>query len=542
MLVKKLSNLIRARFPYIYITTYEEERVTNLLKKIVREPMLVKVPREVYIWTQTNGFINDETEKPIPGTITPSKALEFVEKCDKDAVFLFYDMHVNFGVKNRGCDYELVRRLRDLVGVLKTGQVRKNVFFISPDLIIPDTLQKDITICNFPLPTLKEISAKLNSMISQNVMVKSDTLTEEDKERLCKAALGLTLQEAENAFALAMVNDGTISIDDLKIIMDEKMQVIKKTGILEFVTTNLSIDDIGGLDNLKSWLKKRNNSWSENAKKYCIPAPKGVLITGVPGCGKSLTAKAMSAIWQLPLLRLDLGKIFSGLVGSSEENMRRAIATAEAVAPSILWVDEIEKGLSGVNSGGDSGVTSRIFGQFLTWMQEKEAPVFVIATANNINNLPPELMRKGRFDEIFFVDIPTFNERVEIFKLHLKKRLKDKEVSQKVSITDEVCKKLASLTEGFIGAEIEQVVISALYEAFFEKRALEFKDLEKTIKNTVPLSTTQREQILALRAWANVRAVAATKKEDLTAYSNDVENNTEARDVSKTRGGRSLDF
>ncbi len=542
MLVKKLSNLIRARFPYIYITTYEEERVTNLLKKIVREPKLVKVPREVYIWTQTNGFINDETEKPIPGTITPSKALEFVEKCDKDAVFLFYDMHVNFGVKNRGCDYELVRRLRDLVGVLKTGQVRKNVFFISPDLIIPDTLQKDITICNFPLPTLKEISAKLNSMISQNVMVKSDTLTEEDKERLCKAALGLTLQEAENAFALAMVNDGTISIDDLKIIMDEKMQVIKKTGILEFVTTNLSIDDIGGLDNLKSWLKKRNNSWSENAKKYCIPAPKGVLITGVPGCGKSLTAKAMSAIWQLPLLRLDLGKIFSGLVGSSEENMRRAIDTAEAVAPSILWVDEIEKGLSGVNSGGDSGVTSRIFGQFLTWMQEKEAPVFVIATANNINNLPPELMRKGRFDEIFFVDIPTFNERVEIFKLHLKKRLKDKEVSQKVSITDEVCKKLASLTEGFIGAEIEQVVISALYEAFFEKRALEFKDLEKTIKNTVPLSTTQREQILALRAWANVRAVAATKKEDLTAYSNDVENNTEARDVSKTRGGRSLDF
>ena len=544
MLVKKLSNLIRARFPYIYITTYEEERVTNLLKKIVREPKLVKVPREVYIWTQTNGFINDETEKPVPGTITPSKALEFVEKCDKDAVFLFYDMHVNFGIHNRGCDYELVRRLRDLVPVLKTSQARKNVFFISPDLVIPDTLQKDITICNFPLPTLKEISAKLNNMITQNTKVKSDTLTQEDKERLCKAALGLTLQEAENAFALAMVNDGTISIDDLKIIMDEKMQVIKKTGILEFVSTNLSIDDIGGLDNLKSWLKKRNNSWSENAKKYCIPAPKGVLITGVPGCGKSLTAKAMSAIWQLPLLRLDLGKIFSGLVGSSEENMRRAIATAEAVAPSILWVDEIEKGLSGVNSGGDSGVTSRIFGQFLTWMQEKEAPVFVIATANNINNLPPELMRKGRFDEIFFVDIPTFNERVEIFRLHLKKRLKDKEVAQKVPVTDEVCKKLASLTEGFIGAEIEQVVISALYEAFFEKRALEFRDLEKTIKNTVPLSTTQREQILSLRAWANVRAVAATKKEDMSQYSqsSEAENADDQKDVSKTRGGRSLDF
>ena len=175
---------------------------------------------------------------------------------------------------------------------------------------------------------------------------------------------------------------------------------------------------------MKNWLLKRNNSWSEQAKKYCIPAPKGVLVTGVPGCGKSLTAKAMSTIWQLPLLKLDFGKVFSGLVGSSEENMRRALATAEAVAPSILWIDEIEKGLSGLGSNGDSGVSSRIFGQFLTWMQEKEAPVFVIATANNISNLPPELLRKGRFDEIFFVDLPTLAERKEIFKLHLERRLK----------------------------------------------------------------------------------------------------------------------
>ena len=542
MLVKKLSNLIRARFPYIYITTYEEERVTNLLKKIVKEPKLVKVPREVYIWTQTNGLINDETEKPVPGTITPSKALEFVEKCDKDAVFLFYDMHVNFGIHNRGCDYELVRRLRDLVSVLKTSQARKNVFFISPDLVIPDTLQKDITICNFPLPTLKEISNKLNSMITQNTKVKSDTLTQEDKERLCKAALGLTLQEAENAFALAMVNDGTISIDDLKIIMDEKMQVIKKTGILEFVSTNLSIDDIGGLENLKSWLKKRNNSWSENAKKYCIPAPKGVLITGVPGCGKSLTAKAMSAIWQLPLLRLDLGKIFSGLVGSSEENMRRAIATAEAVAPSILWVDEIEKGLSGVNSGGDSGVTSRIFGQFLTWMQEKEAPVFVIATANNINNLPPELMRKGRFDEIFFVDLPTLSERKEIFKVHLNKRLKDAEVCAVVKPNDaKLISTLAKMTEGFIGSEIEQVVISALCDAFFENRALKVSDFEKAIANTVPLSQTQKEQILAIRAWANIRAVCASSKESIQKYTETPAAAQTPDDVTASRGGRRLD-
>ena len=538
MLNKKIANLLRARFPYIYLTTYEEERATAMLRAIVNNEKLIKFPREIYIWTQTNGFINDETEKPVAGTSNPAKALDFVQKHDKDSIFIFYDIHVNFGMKNRAPDYDLVRKLRDLVPNLKVSAVRKNIFFIAPEAIIPETLQKDITICDFPLPALEEIKKKLDSMLAQNKKVKTETLTPEAKEKLCKAALGLTMQEAENAFALAMVNDG--KENDINIIMDEKMQVIKKTGILEFVRTNFTIDDIGGLDNLKSWLLKRNNSWSEKAKKYSLPAPKGVLITGVPGCGKSLTAKAMSAIWKLPLLRLDLGKIFSGLVGSSEENMRRAIATAEAVAPSILWVDEIKKGLSGVNSGNDSGVSSRIFGQFLTWMQEKEAPVFVIATANNISNLPPELLRKGRFDEIFFVDIPTFNERIEIFKLHLKKRLKNKEIAGEITIDNTLLQKLASMTEGFIGAEIEQVVISALYEAFFENRALTFNDLEKTIKNTVPLSTTQKEQILTLRAWANVRAVAATKKEDLTNYKE--QHPQESKEVEKTRGGRALDF
>lgn len=540
MLNKKIANLLRARFPYIYLTTYEEERATAMLRAIVNNEKLIKFPREIYIWTQTNGFINDETEKPVAGTSNPAKALDFVQKHDKDSIFIFYDIHVNFGMKNRAPDYDLVRKLRDLVPDLKVSAVRKNIFFIAPEAIIPETLQKDITICDFPLPTLEEIKKKLDSMLAQNKRVKTETLTPEAKEKLCKAALGLTMQEAENAFALAMVNDGKVDENDINIIMDEKMQVIKKTGILEFVRTNFTIDDIGGLDNLKSWLLKRNNSWSEKAKKYSLPAPKGVLITGVPGCGKSLTAKAMSAIWKLPLLRLDLGKIFSGLVGSSEENMRRAIATAEAVAPSILWVDEIEKGLSGVNSGNDSGVSSRIFGQFLTWMQEKEAPVFVIATANNISNLPPELLRKGRFDEIFFVDIPTFNERIEIFKLHLKKRLKNKEIAGEITLDNTLLQKLASMTEGFIGAEIEQVVISALYEAFFENRALTFNDLEKTIKNTVPLSTTQKEQILTLRAWANVRAVAATKKEDLTNYKE--QHPQESKEVEKTRGGRALDF
>ena len=533
----KLSNLIRARFPMIYVTTFEEERVTKYIKSIVADEKQVKYAREVFTWTQTRGLYNDTTKKSVADTTCPCKMLDFISKYDKDAVFILYDFHINFGVKNRQPEYNTIRKIRDIVPDLKLGVARKTIFFVSPELIIPESLQKEITIFDFPLPTLDEIKAKLNSMLNQNKSVQS-SLNEEDKDKLCKAALGLTLQEAESAFALAMINDGKLCLKDLNTVMEEKVQVIKKTGILEFVRSEYTVKDIGGLDNLKNWLLKRNNSWSEQAKRYCIPSPKGVLVTGVPGCGKSITAKAMSTIWQLPLLKLDFSKMFSGLVGSSEENMRRALATAEAVAPSILWIDEIEKGLSGIGSTGDSGVSSRLFGQFLTWMQEKESPVFVIATANNISNLPPELLRKGRFDEIFFVDLPTLNERKEIFKLHLQKRLKDKEVASEILEMKNVCTELAKRTEGFIGSEIEQVVISALCDAFFENRPLKFDDLVKNIEITVPLSTTQREQILALRAWANIRAVSATKTASMKQYNKEID----TENVSASRGGRSLDF
>lgn len=535
-IVVQLSRLFRARFPYVYITTWEEERAISLIKKISKSEKLIRVAREVYVWTQTNGFVVDGQK--IDGTQSPDKAIDFIRDCNKNSVFVMCDFHVLFGVKGRQVDYNVVRRLRDNLSDLKTSKFRKNVIFLASELLIPETMQKEITILDMPLPTLSEIKAKFDKMITQNAQIDTSGLDEEGKEKLCKAAMGLTLQEAENAFALAMVNDGKVDVSDLDIILSEKMQVIKKTGILEFINTDIKISDVGGLENLKSWLNKRNNSWSESAKKYCLPAPKGVLITGVPGCGKSLTAKAMSAAWQLPLLKLDFGKIFSGIVGSSEENMRKAIKTAEAVAPSILWVDEIEKSLSGLNSNGDSGTSSRIFGTFLTWMQEKTAPVFVIATANNINSLPAELLRKGRFDEIFFVDLPTQREREEIFKLHLSKRLKDKDVASKIEINSDLYKQLAQMTEGFVGAEIEQVVISALYEAFFNKRPLEFSDLANTIKNVVPLSVTQKEQILAIRQWANIRAVAATKKDDMVEYSSKADSED---DVNSSRGGRALD-
>jgi SpoVK/Ycf46/Vps4 family AAA+-type ATPase len=436
---------------------------------------------------------------------------------------------------------------------LKQSPNPKNVVFIAPSLVLPSDLEKDVTIVEFELPSFEEIRSLLSQMIETNRQsgrIKIE-LTDEEEERLAKAALGLTLQEAENAFARAMVEDGKLDITDVDVILEEKRQTIRKSGILEFIKSDLRIEDVGGLQNLKRWLLKRNKSWLDSAARYRLPAPKGVLITGVPGCGKSLIAKAISAMWQVPLLRLDIGKIFAGIVGSSEENMRRAIQTAEAIAPCVLWIDEIEKGFGGISGpGGDGGTSTRIFGTFLTWMQEKTKPVFVVATANNISALPPEMMRKGRFDEIFFVDLPTSNERKDILKLHLTRRLQHPDVVGQFVLDDNTLDFLAKATEGFVGAELEQIVVNGLFEAFYEGRSIRLPDFERAVGLTVPLSVTQAEQIRQLRDWANVRAVAATQTEDRTNYADASQNNRDVNtpsssptgDVAASRGGRPVDF
>ncbi|WP_240644551.1 AAA family ATPase [Paenibacillus paeoniae] len=478
----------------------------------------------------------------------PLKGLEFIESFDQPAVFILKDFHAYFGIGGRVPDQQVIRKIRDLVPALKQSPNPKNVIIVSPILQLPIELQKQITIVDFDLPSFSEIKNILDEMIQTNQANERITfdLLPEDEERLAKAALGLTLDEAENAFARAMVEDGRLDKRDVDIILEEKRQIIKKSEILEFVKTDLKIEDVGGLENLKRWLQKRNKSWLDSAAQYGLPAPKGVLITGVPGCGKSLIAKAVSAMWHLPLLRLDLGQIFSGLVGSSEENMRKAIQTAEAISPSILWIDEIEKGFSGISSNGDSGTSSRIFGTFLTWMQEKTKPVFVIATANNIHALPAELMRKGRFDEIFFVDLPTKKERVEIFRLHIGKRLGNPKVIGEFKLTEEILELLAESTEGYVGAEVEQAVITALFEAFSENRAIRLDDFHKAFAATVPLSITQAEQIHAIREWANVRAVAATPQVDRIEYRKEVPGSEaqepKIEDIHATRGGRTVDF
>ncbi|MGN0193779.1 MAG: AAA family ATPase, partial [Pseudoramibacter sp.] len=415
-LQQALANLFKARFPYVYMPTWEELRAEAFVQSIAEDEALIRHVRIVYTWTQTDGLVRKGDGQKMAGTADPLKALEWIEKSEDNAIFIMKDMHIYFGVPGRPVAFDVVRKMRDLIPSLYNSEARKNVVFISPQLVIPGDMEKEITVFDFPLPDVAEIEDMMDRIVAENAL-DPNCITPEEKEKLAKSALGLTLQEAENAFSRAIVANHGLNINALPIIFDEKNQVIKKTGILEFVKSDLTLGDIGGLDNLKSWLLKRKNSWLDSAKKYNIPAPKGVLITGIPGCGKSLTAKAMSTIWNLPLLKLDVGKIFSGIVGSSEENMRRAIETAEAVAPSILWVDEIEKGLAGVNATGDSGTSTRVFGTFLTWMQEKTAPVFVVATANQISHLPTELLRKGRFDEIFFVDLPTAAERKKIFEV-----------------------------------------------------------------------------------------------------------------------------
>lgn len=532
---EQLANLFKARFPIIYIESWEENRVTDTIQRIAENVELIKTIRNVYMWSSTSGLINLNNMITVDNSFNAIDAIENFSGMEENAILVLKDVHNDLSTRTISLseNRDIKRVLRDTANSIRGSEFVKNIVIVSPILELPVELQKDVTVFDFALPNVLEIKELLDSMIEAN-LGENCKLTEEEKNIFAKTAQGLTLQEAENAFARAMVERKHLTLDELDIIIDEKCSVIKKTGILEFIKSDLKIDDVGGLENLKHWLIKRNNSWLDKAHdKYNLPAPKGVLITGVPGCGKSLTAKAMSSLWKLPLLRLDAGKIFDKWVGGSEENIRKTIKTAEAVAPSILWIDEIEKGFD----QNEGSIGKRIFGTFLTWMQEKTKPVFVVATANNISLLPPEMLRKGRFDEIFFVDLPTPTEREIIFKLHLNKMLKGS-ISEEFEISDKLIKKLVDMTEGFVGAEIEQVIISAVFDAYAEDRTLQEDDLYRAIKNTVPLSITQKEQIESIREWANIRAVAATSHED-----NEINANKKAdTNVVKLRGGRNVDF
>lgn len=532
-----LTQMVRARFPFLYVQTHEEERVLRELLVVAQDKEAFKRPRRVLDWSMARG-LREVGRASLPNTAEPLALLDAIEQYEGAAIFLVRDFHWYLRPGRSQADQTIIRRIRELGPVLNRGSDPKTVVLVAPTLVLPDDLQKDVTVVDFDLPSETEIRATLRQIIDdqRGGRIRID-LGREDEEVLVKAALGLTLQEADNAFARAMAQNDRLDGSSVSVVLEEKRQAIRKTEILEYVDSGQDFDAIGGLEYLKGWLEKRRGSWLDAARRYRLPYPKGILITGVPGCGKSLTAKCTSTFWQMPLLRLDVGRIFAGLVGSSEQNMRTAIAVAESIAPSILWIDEIEKGFSH-NTGGnlDSGVSSRVFGTFLTWMQEKRKFVFVIATANNIAALPPEFLRKGRFDEIFFVDLPTRTERQNIFRIHLQSRLTDQGVRGDFPLTDALYGQLAERSEGFTGAEIEESVNAALFEAYVADRALRPADVEYALGSTVPLSRTQAEQIRGIREWANTRAVAASAHDDLVGY-----HSSPAKDGDvPVRGGRRI--
>ena len=495
-----LDTLVRARYPFVYLVSWEEQRVDRILAELA-----ARHRKQLVQWSATKGLRRVAGPRPAPAleAITkPVEALAAIGKLAEPALVVLKDFHTCFD------DPLVVRALRELGHELEDSYT--TVILLSPVLKIPVELEKDVTVLDVPLPEfdelldlLKRIATVLKQQGHASINLDRDAV-----EGLVRAALGLTLSEAENAFARAIATDDVLDADDIKLVLEEKRQVIRKSGLLEYYPTDEDLRGVGGLDYLKGWLDRRTAAFSDEARKFGLPEPKGLLLLGVQGCGQSLSAKAIASQWRLPLLRLDMGRIFGSLVGSSEDNIRRAIRMAEGVAPVVLWIDEIEKGLSGVKSSGDTdgGTGARVFGALLTWMQEKTAPVFVVATANNIAELPPELLRKGRFDEIFFVDLPSRRERAEIFGIHLQRRGRDPSLFG--------VDRLAELARGFSGAEIEQAIVAALYHAFEERRELDAAHIEAAITETRPLSQTMAEDIARLRAWATTRARLASPPVD----------------------------
>lgn len=507
----KIRDMLKAYYPVLYLTSYEYDRTRQKIVGIIEALKSDGKTVRLFNWNCVDGLYDVSGEQPVlvmnkdgEDIVEPEETLKYIlndeDKSVKD-VFVLEDFN-NYIEEQNVKHY--VRAIAE-----KARYTNTHTIILSAVYNLPAELEKYVTVLNIPLPDRKDMEKTL-AVVERQCKV---NLSVEMRNRMVDAALGMTTMEADLAFCLAAVKND-LGDDAPYTVSSEKEQIIKKSGILDYFPQNESLKDVGGMEVLKSWLNKRQKAYEKNARDFGLQEPKGLLLLGVPGCGKSLTAKSIASFWNMPLLRLDVGKVFQGLVGSSEDNIRKAIATAEAVAPCVLWIDEIEKGLNGVQSSGltDGGVTSRIFSTILTWMQEKTSPVFVVATANNINLLPPELLRKGRFDEIFFVDLPSAAERQNIFSIHLTKNGQD---PSKFPL-----ELLGRKTEGFNGAEIEECIKEAMFAAYVEnpkEPVLNASHILNAVSQTVPLSATMKEQISSLRSWAATRAKNASSELSATA-------------------------
>lgn len=492
-ILQDLKKLVLSRVSIVYIVSDEEDRVEAILKEL----SATFQPRPTFfIWNPFQGLRGEEGT--IENSKDPFEALDQVIRRTDQAFYLFEGIHT-FMKK----DPLLGRKMKDVHRALRNRY--STLFIIAPVIIVPEELFRDMVIYELPMPDANEIERILDHVLRSSPPFSkiAESLTPELKERMIKAALGLSLDQVARAFRSALI--GRSSLDPLIVdtIIEEKGQLIKKSGILKLVTDRPSLDEIGGLENLKDWLRKREGVLSQDGKSQGIPLPKGVLITGVSGCGKSLCAKAFASFWGVPLLHLDMARLYDGTVGEPEKALQIALQTAETVAPSVLWIDEIEAGISIQSQKAGGGTQSRVFASFLTWMQEKKAFVFIAATANVIELLPPEVLRKGRFDQIFFVTLPNPQERKSILSIHLKKNGVD---PSKMNLN-----MLAKVTEGFNGAEIEQAVNGAMIDSFHEGRPLTEQDIVIAAGNIVPLSVTMKEEIGRMERWAYHRAIPASK-------------------------------
>jgi len=473
--IEEFNLLLKARYSLIYISTYEEDRLEYTIRNCIK----LGKTRAIYTWNFIDGFENEA------GKRNPLHALEFIEKMAGNApsIFILKDFNKFFS------DLTVSRKIRNLSRLLKTQP--KTIIISASETTIPDEIRELITILEFKLPDINEIRQELNRLLN----LLDQKLAADDLNSLVQSCQGLSLERIRRVLSKIIATNQIIDKSTISLILNEKQQIINQTQLLEFCSSDSSLDDIGGLANLKQWLNQRTSSFSEQALSYGLAAPRGLLLVGVQGTGKSLTAKAIANDWQLPLLRLDFGRLFGGIVGESESRVREMIRVAEALAPCVLWIEEIDKYFTQTESNGDSGTTNRVLGTFITWLSEKNSQVFIVATANNFENLPLELVRKGRFDEIFFVGLPTEEEREKIFQVLLARirplRLKE---------FDAVL--LAQKSASFSGAEIFQAITEGMQFAFNENRDFTTTDILKGVSDIIPLAQIENKKIQTLQEWA----------------------------------------
>ena len=489
----ELTLLLKARYPVIYINTIEEDRVEYIIRKSIK----TNLNRSIYSWDFVDGYTNNPNNEGFAKR-NPLQALELVERLTSETPALFLLKDFNRFLT----DVSISRKLKNISRILKLQP--KTLIIIGSELDIPRELQDLITVLNFYLPVENEIEQELTRLIT-SLNIKIDSQLLENITRVCQ---GLSLERIRRALSKIIATYKTIDENSISILLSEKKQIISQTEILEYWSSDENIQKIGGVDNLKEWLRKRNTSFGIQASNYGLPTPRGLLLIGIQGTGKSLTAKAVATEWQLPLLKLDVGKLFGGIVGESESRLRQTINLAETLSPCILWIDEIDKAFTINDSKSDSGTSNRVLATFISWLSEKTKPVFVVATANNVDLLPLEIIRKGRFDEIFFLDLPKEHEREEIFKIHIQ------EFRPKTWALFDYSR-LSNLSESFSGAEIRQSIIEGMHHAFYEEREFTTDDICHALEELIPLAQLENNQTLKLQKWALSGKIRSASSKDI---------------------------